>query len=369
MTTLHAENVLGARAAHGLLSSAELYFQDCNFKKYMRGATYMRMEDCLSLQSMLGSDDTVTLRVSETTPVELSRCYASLWPKVLVWIHPAECNYGARFHSLPALRSRTINTQLLWFLLGMLSIIPEIWLATVNSLRFTAQWNGWFLRYTTCQIFNITKKVPKYEGSKHRFQETKFKIHLLMEKLGFVATNFVFEPCRMADVFSNMHASVAVLPFSRNTIDNFWTLISQNTEACIMYRDVNSDIEDIEGSMPYELKQPDQNLQFQLVWVGFESLTNAGSTWKGTIFVRHGNGFEQWWQQERGGKSCHFRRVHGNKIVANWRMLRFIVVVRRKQDNVLLPCIFCFFHNLNCAFYIFIGFISLQYILLVTKEK
>jgi len=260
VTTLHAENVLGPRAAHGLLSSADFYFQNCNFKKYMKGATYMRMEDCIALQSMLASDDTVTLRESVTTAVELSRSYASLWPKVLVWIHPAECSYGARFHSLPALRSRTINSQLLWFLLGMLSMIPEIWFATVNSLRFTAQWNGWFLRYITCQILNVRKKVPRCEGSKHPFQQTNYKIHVLMEKLGFDASNFVFEPSRMVDVFNNMHASVAILPFTRNTLDNFWTLIGQDTEACIMYRDLDSNIEDIEKSIPYELKQTDQTL-------------------------------------------------------------------------------------------------------------
>jgi len=172
---LVAEKVLNTNLAKGLLSTADRLFGNFDFSKHMKGATYMTMEDSVALQKNLCSDEFVTLTESSTSEVEGAKSFVLLWPKSLVWVHPAGCCYGARFNDLPLLRSLEGSTQLAWFLLGMLTMIPEVWSCTVRTLTSTTQWNGWFLRIASIECLGLNKRIPRGQGRQHPFAQRKLK--------------------------------------------------------------------------------------------------------------------------------------------------------------------------------------------------
>jgi hypothetical protein len=138
-----------------------------------------------------------------------------LWPRRLVWIHPAGCSFGARFNDFPFLKSLDVSTQLVWFLLGMITMVPELWSCTMKSLR-----------------------------DKH-----------------------------ITQVFADMGTTVVCLPYSRQAIKGFWTSIESDTEVCLFYRmspcQFLNDGE-IQSCIPYNLMHGNDTQEFELVWIGLE---------------------------------------------------------------------------------------------------
>jgi hypothetical protein len=180
----------------------------------------------------------VILTESSTAPLDSGKSHKMLWPKSLVWIHPAECPFGARLNNVPLLRSCVVNTQLVWFLLGMITMIPEIWSCTVKSQVteiYTNQWNGWFLRIASLQCLNINKKIPRGLGRQHPFARRKCKVSELLEKSGSHFQETLFQPQHITELFTEAGTSIVCLPFSRHALESFWTSIVHDTEACIFY--------------------------------------------------------------------------------------------------------------------------------------
>ena len=289
--------------------------KNMDVKKYLDGATYMSLDDSISLQRKVSRD--IKIPIIDATG-NILYCKRN-WIENIIYAQ--KCNkdgYGAQFPIVPKFGSSVCSTKILWILVSLLSSVKELWCILDNKKKKTTEWYGWMMVYVTKHCFSsIGIRTSRKCPFKFEHINTCPKILKKMDnlQLSFKNTEVFF------DLFCNdkeIHVKeIYDLNFSAESINEISIIILINNEAKdndTEYEDFSTDNLIISG------------ITFELRYITLHTTINFNEV----SYMRHGNEFMSWWKAERPHKlpiHSEFPKVQTNNI-------HFAVYVRLELPQV-----------------------------------
>lgn len=234
-----------------------------------------------------------------TLPVEVKAKRS--WPILINLLQTEdESGYGSQFYPIPKFMAQDESPVLTWCLFSLFASCKELWkLVDLKDNGFrTGSWEGWLLTAVSefCFPFHLIsidtkspfKKLSTYSNIINKIrravssvqQQNELPANSSFYGLGKEYFEFLFADSYYASL-------VAVLSDSHDIIDH------QNKKAYIVVsnKPPETDVYTVGNSKTIELRV--------VCVVKANRSDNSSSKFDGIRYMRHGNGFKEWWKQER----------------------------------------------------------------------
>ena len=128
---------------------------DDMLKKCVEGATYVGLEDSMSMQHDIGEDNCIQVVLDNV----VSECPHVVdtkrnWIKSIIHCQKMDKGgYGAWFPSTPSYKCNDRDSRMVWLLSGMTLCVKELWCLTDKVDMYCSKWHGWLLTYLTKNCF------------------------------------------------------------------------------------------------------------------------------------------------------------------------------------------------------------------------
>ena len=292
---LEKEGYISSLQVDGMRKRAmEACPSDDVMKRCLSGATYVTLEDAMSLQHEVGQDKTLKVTCDHsnpTNPVVLQT--KRNWIQSIVYCQTMD-SYGARFSVIPTFSLLTTETRIIWTLSGMLVCVKELWNRTDNCEIKVSRWHGWLLAYLSKKCF----PGVRINSDTNNPIQSKFVLNIprLIQKMNVEITD-QFNLERLEHMFVD-HENVAVL--YNSDCSNQQCIEEQVSEGddiiIVIY-----DVVDLDYVLQEEMVV--NGVGYELRFVSTTESLDGELKWNGNIYSRHGgNMYPSWWFMNRRSK-------------------------------------------------------------------
>lgn len=273
----------------------ELFPNPQDFEKYAHGSTYISLEDSVSIQKSIGTEQLIDVEWDqrgqdeneEDLPDTINMCRRNWCSHIFLCQKMDAGKYGERFPVLPTFSSNdnATNNKVLFILSSLLTSVKELWSLTdqVSPMR-QSEWHGWVLAFLSSKCFpHITCGRDKRNPFKKSLAQSVGDISKYFNNLDAIESlSQVFErheKVLVSDMVNSPSPSNEegahndVIIFSGGPV----SLVEDNVQVHD-YMYVGSDV--------FELR----------VLVAMNSYTDRGQQkWRGDVYARHGGIHKSWW--------------------------------------------------------------------------
>ena len=251
-----------------------------HLRKYMIGATYLPLQDCLKLQGFLNESNLVPIIREQDEVITVKKN----WSSYLYYVQKYESEgFGAQFYMVDKYISTGCDTRLIWILSNILTKIPEIYNIVETKVKFYNDWKPWMLAHLTKKCLH---PISRRGSSKNPFKTTYItNTKKIAEKIG-INEEYIFDIHEdMSRLFSDID-SIQVI-----SINNYQGEF-QNIDACgifIMTSDTYENHQRNENSFNVNQNQilRIRRDKYELRFVSLMKV-NRNNKYEEAIFARHG---------------------------------------------------------------------------------
>lgn len=148
------------------LAVAANSFSDLPNVEELKGSTYISLVDAIELQEQAYQAQSQVLNVyCEEMENSEEVVFDPPWPRRRLRIHPYD-GFGERFHKV----SDPSGTFVGFVLLGLITVVDEIWFILTSNVKTNREWIGWWLAFAAERI-----KLPGRGRGEHKKKIFAFK--------------------------------------------------------------------------------------------------------------------------------------------------------------------------------------------------
>lgn len=201
--------------------------------------------------------------------------------------------YGGRFPAVPCLSRITQELRILWYLISVLVMLPDMWAMAVDALSMDQQWMGWILSFATNHCY-ATKTCFATKNNPYAVLKPEEIFEKLGALHGFCVTNLV-------SLFTEIPGLCIITAHQLQTHE-YAVQLDINIVMVIWMRLVGQvlfdDVLNVGGGSRDEW-------QLRFVGMTFDVSQEAPHKWKGRLYARHGGDeLIGWWVQDQEWKLC-----------------------------------------------------------------
>jgi hypothetical protein len=297
LSQLVEEKVISRYTANMRMKEAEEVTRGIRFDKYWKGATYVPLQTCMSIQAELNPDkNTIDVEVQIDENVS-NICFERPWP---TFVHPCQnlTSYGIMPPTIPdfKVQKRYRNTlnkscQRGWIVASIMLHVEPIWRMVSSMVSYKRLvWKGWMLMYLTRKTLHAFSKTQSKLNPFKFNQITNTKA--LCSKIEHSICNG-----EHTDMFGEVE-SIRSLSYLFQNEPDLQQLIDADEEIQNKHHEVIIIFDYYRGtqqSIPQSFKVNQHSYDICFI----SELKEVGDDWTGLVHSRHSSHNEGWWSQQR----------------------------------------------------------------------
>ena len=298
-----ANKQISSELAHSFIRNAKKRFHIEELRQFAQGSTYVSFIDMITIH-LFESSDKQEVKVLKDTPnrqVEHISVKRS-WP-ILINILQTEDNmgYGSQFRSIPSFNILHIPSLVTWTLFSLISSCKALWKAIdLKSTPFKySGWEGWILTtiHSMCFQFHTISTDKRSPFKKiYSLSDIATKVN------NFINPDLFDENRNDGNAFYKFDKTCFNLLFDENDYQTNILIVESVDEFHIHHNSIPKIILAIGKDAPTNGMIIIDNIQFELRVICHIKSHRKGrhqSDFNAIRYMRHGDGYDSWWQQER----------------------------------------------------------------------
>ena len=294
--------------ANSFLHNAKARYTKDHLRRRCQGSTYVGFEDIVRIQLFESSQNkeiNVLIERDDDRPSP-ERSVRRSWSIIINLLQTEDSNgYGSQFRPIPKFKTNSKPSLLTWSLFAILSSCKELWytINSKNGLFYSNGWEGWVLtaiqhmcfQYDTISLdprspFKKTKNLSTIVSKVNAFLSNDLNNNDRDDPASFYKFDVkCFENLFQEDEYTS---SISILSSTEDALSQHTISEMKKKSVIIVVGDKNA----TEG----ELNIDTAVFELRVVCIiKSDRESNCPSKFDAIRFMRHGNGFNSWWKQER----------------------------------------------------------------------
>ena len=290
--------------AESFLTNAKKRFTLSKIKEYCYGSTYVSFDDMIEIHLHESSDDQeIEVKIDDPDSRHYQFQMRRPWQRIINVLQIEDSiGYGMQFQAIPPISINGINVCVTWSLFAIISSCKQLWSIIDNTptIFSWSRWEGWILTSIQKHCFQnnciqINNRSP--------FKKNTSLSDICKSVNRFIPEELNIEGREDANSFFKFNSEFFHNLFSSEYYGNKIRIFDDISKARIEDDDNETKIILIVGknSITQEqqrLNNNDFDLRVICILRSVEKPNNL-SNFQSIRFMRHGNGFNMWWKQER----------------------------------------------------------------------